>query len=76
MGLSQVGLDPDRLATCGDRLAELALAHQRVAEVGISLSEVGHRRRRTHWGSRESQLLPRFLENLLRFGEFVLELIG
>src|SRR5262249_38114581 len=34
------------------------------------------RRRRTRWGSRESQLLPRFLEYLLCFGEFVLELIG
>jgi hypothetical protein len=29
-----------------------------------------------HGGSRGPQLLPRFLENLLCFGEFVLELIG
>src|SRR5262245_61467346 len=41
MGPSQVGPDPDRPAICGNRLVELALAHQRVAEVGISLSEVG-----------------------------------
>jgi hypothetical protein len=34
------------------------------------------RRWRTHWGSRESQLLPRFLENLLCFGDFVEQLIG
>jgi hypothetical protein len=34
------------------------------------------RQGRTRWGLRESQLLLRFLEYLLCFGEFVLELIG
>jgi hypothetical protein len=41
-----------------------------------ALTPFDRRRRRTHWGSRESQLLPRFLENLLGFGEFVEQLIG
>ena len=41
MGLSEVGLDADRLARCGNRLVELALRKQCEPEVGIGLSEVG-----------------------------------
>jgi len=41
MGLSVVGLDPDRAPMCGDRLVELALRSQRIAEVGMGLSVVG-----------------------------------
>jgi hypothetical protein len=41
-----------------------------------ALTRSDRRQGRTRWGSRESQLLPRFLENLLCFGEFVEQLIG
>ena len=37
MGPSEIGLDADRLAICGNRLLELVLPKQRVAEIGISL---------------------------------------
>jgi ATP-dependent DNA ligase len=43
---------------------------------GVRVISRRRRRRRTRWRSRESQLLPRFLENFLCFGEFALELIG
>src|SRR5262249_23840269 len=41
MGLTEAGLDADRLAICGNRLLELVLPKQRIAEVGMSLSQVG-----------------------------------
>jgi hypothetical protein len=40
MGLSEVGLDADRLAICGNRLVELALAAQRVAEAKMALGKI------------------------------------
>ena len=41
MGLGEVGLEPDRLAVCGDRLVQLPLARQGDAEVGVGLGVVG-----------------------------------
>ena len=41
MGLGVVGLEPDRLAVFGDRLVELALVAQGVAEVEVGLGVVG-----------------------------------
>jgi hypothetical protein len=40
MGRSEVGLDPDRAPICRDRLVELALAHQRVAEPKMALGKI------------------------------------
>jgi hypothetical protein len=40
MSLGVVRLDADRLAICGDRLVELALALERIAEVGMGLGVV------------------------------------
>src|SRR5438093_1534512 len=40
MGLSVVGLDPDRAPICRDRLVELALAPQRVAEAKMALGKI------------------------------------
>ena len=41
MGLGEVGLEPDRLAECGDGLGQLPLAAQGVAEVVVGLGVVG-----------------------------------